>query len=109
MNDLRDIVEVVDGYSIDRTGFEVTRAAKNRGVWEIGVRAYRKEGENFTCEDPVSIVTLINRIENPYSSSENKWRVLRIEDLCDGNFGISLIRRIEVEETEDEEKDSKEE
>ena len=43
MNDLRDLVIAVDGFSVDKTGFEITEAYKGEeGFWNLSVQSYKK-------------------------------------------------------------------
>lgn len=105
MNDLRDLVITVDGYSVDKTGFEITEAHKGSGdFWSLSVKAYKKEGEDFTSESNVSMLTLVDRIENKYGTHNNKWAVVKIEELTPGSFALTVKKVTdEKEDSSDEE------
>lgn len=91
MNDLRDLVIAVDGYSVDKTGFEITEAHKGNGdYWSLSVKAYKKEGKDFSSESNVSVYTLVDRIENRYGSHSYGWKVVKIEELTPGSFELTI-------------------
>ena len=104
MNDLRDLVVTVDGYSVDKTGFEITEAHKGSGdFWRLAVKAYKKEGKDFSSESDVSMLTLVDRIENKYGTYNNKWAVVKAEEITPGSFELM------VEKVADEKEDSSDE
>lgn len=105
MNDLRDLVITVDGYSVDKTGFEITEAHKGSGdFWSLSVTAYKKEGEDFTSESNVSMLTLVDRIENKYGTHNNKWTVVKVGELTPGSFELTVKKVTdEKEDSSDEE------
>ena len=101
MNDLKDLVIALDGYSVDKTGFEITEAHKGKeGFWNLSVQAYKKEGENYASESNVSMLTLVDRIENKYGTHNNKWTVVKAEELIPGGFELT------VEKVTDEKEDN---
>ena len=107
MNDLKDLVVTVDGYSVDKTGFEITSAYKESGesgdFWSLSVKAYKKEGENYTSESDVSMLTLVDRIESKYGKYDYKWAVVKVQELTTGSFELT------VKKVEDEKEDSSDE
>ena len=57
MNDLKDLVSAMDGFSVDKTGFEITEAYKGEeGFWNLSVQSYKKEDKDCTCESKVSLL-----------------------------------------------------
>lgn len=101
MNDLKDLVITVDGYLVDKTGFEITEAHKGKeGFWSLSVKAYKKEGKDFTSESNASVLTLVDRIENNYGTRKNKWAVVKAEKLAPGSFALT------VKKVTDEKEDS---
>ena len=104
MNDLKDLVIALDGYSVDKTGFEITSAYKESGesgdFWSLSVKAYKKEGENYTSESNVSMLTLVDRIESKYGKYDYKWAVVKVQELTTGSFELT------VKKVTDEKKDS---
>ena len=105
MNDLKDLVITVDGYSVDKTGFEIIEAYKGSGdSWRLVVKAYEKEGENFSSESKVSMLTLVDRIENRYGTHSYWRKVVKIEELIPGNFALTIKKVAdEKEDSSDEE------
>ena len=108
MNDLRDLVIAVDGYSVDKTGFEITSAYKESGesgdFWSLSVKAYKKEGENYTSESDVSMLTLVDRIESKYGKYDYKWAVVKVQELTTGSFELTVKKVTdEKEDSSDEE------
>lgn len=105
MNDLKDLVIAVDGYSVDKTGFEITEAYKGSSdSWRLVVKAYKKEGENFSSESDVSMLTLVDRIENRYGTHNTKWTVVKAEEITLGSFEL-IVKKVtdEKEDSSDEE------
>ena len=107
MNDLKDLVIALDGYSVDKTGFEITSAYKESGesgdFWSLSIKAYKKESENYTSESNVSMLTLVDRIENRYGTHSSGRKVVKIEELIPGNFALT------IKKVEDEKEDSSDE
>ena len=107
MNDLKDLVIALDGYSVDKTGFEITSAYKESGesgdFWSLSIKAYKKEGENYTSESNVSMLTLVDRIESKYGKYDYKWAVVKVQELTTGSFELT------VKKVEDEKEDSSDE
>ena len=96
MNDLRDLIIALDGYSIEKTGFAVMEAHKGKSnFWSLTVKAYKKE-EACTSEDPVCVLTLVDRIENKYGTHNNKWAVVKVEELEEGTFDL-VVKKVEDE------------
>lgn len=104
MNDLKDLVITVDGYSIDKTGFEITEAYKGSSdSWRLVVKAYKKEGKDFSSESDVSMLTLVDRIENKYGIHSCCRKVVKVEEFIPGNFALT------IKKVEDEKEDSSDE
>lgn len=105
MNDLKDLVSAVDGYSFDKTGFEITEAHKGKGdYWSLSVQSYKKEDKDFSSESNVSVLTLVDRIENNYGTHKNKWTVVKVEELAPESFELTVKKVTdEKEDSSDEE------
>lgn len=105
MNDLKDLVIAVDGYSFDKTGFEIKEVYKGKeGFWNLSVKAYKKEGENCTSESNVSMLTLVDRIDNKCGTHNNKWTVVKAEEITPGSFELTVKKVTdEKEDSSDEE------
>ena len=105
MNDLKDLVITVDGYSVDKTGFEIIEAYKGSSdSWRLVVKAYKKEGENYASESNVSMLTLVDRIENRYVTHSYWRKVVKIEELIPGNFALT-IKKVEDEKEDSSDKE----
>ena len=105
MNDLKDLVITVDGYSVDKTGFEIIEAYKGSSdSWRLVVKAYKKEGENYASESDVSMLTLVDRIENRYVTHSYWRKVVKIEELIPGNFALT-IKKVEDEKEDSSDKE----
>ena len=101
MNDLRDLVYILDGFSIENTGFMVVEAHKGGDFWSLKVQGYCKELADSTSEDSISTLTLVERIENKYNSSEKKWKVLKVEELEDNMYNLTVKKYLEDSKNEE--------
>lgn len=90
MNELKDLVNMLDGFSRDNTGFMVLRATKNQDCWYLRIQGYHKELEFFTAERPFSVFSLVERIEDEYSSNAKKWKVLKVEELKGNLYDLTV-------------------
>lgn len=105
MNDLKDLVIAVDGYSFDKTGFEITEAHKGKGdYWSLSVKAYKKEDKDRTCESKVSILSIIDRIESKYNIHSYEWAVVKAEELAPGSFEL-LVKKVTDEKEDSSDKE----
>ena len=105
MNDLKDLVITVDGYSFDKTGFEIIEAYKGSSdSWRLVVKAYKKEGKDFSSESNVSMLTLVDRIENRYVTHSYWRKVVKIEELIPGNFALT-IKKVADEKEDNSDKE----
>ena len=95
MNDLKDLVITLEGYSVNETGFEITDAHKGKGnFWSLFVKAYKKEGEGFFSESNESmLLTLVNRIESKYGKIYNRWAVVKVDELTPGSFAL-IVKKV---------------
>ena len=105
MNDLKDLVMALDGFSIEKTGFKVTQAIRTGPLWRLVVSAYKKSGEKYTAEEEVSVSALVNRIDGKYVMGKEKWKVVKVAELTEGMYKLVVKR----EENEKEDCENKEE
>lgn len=105
MNDLKDLVIALDGYAVDKTGFEITETYREEGdFWRLAIKAYKKEGKNYASESNVSVYTLVDRIENRYGPHSYGWKVVKLEELAPGSFELTVKKVTdEKEDSSDEE------
>ena len=64
MNELRDIAESLDGYSVDGLGFAIKRAHKEEFDWCLLIEAYDKHeasAELDSCEIVAEIIRRLDR------------------------------------------------
>ena len=101
MNDLRDLVYILDGFSIENTGFMILGAHKGGDFWSLKVQGYCKELADSTSEDPISTLTLVERIENKYNSNEKKWKVLKVEEQEDNMYNLIVKKYLEDSKNEE--------
>lgn len=101
MNDLRDLVYILDGFSIENTGFMILEARKGGDFWGLKVQGYCKELADPASEDPISTLTLVERIENKYNSNEKKWKVLKVEELEDNMYNLTVKKYREDSKNEE--------
>ena len=107
MNDLRDLVYILDGFSIENTGFMVLEAHKGGDFWNLKVKGYCKELADSTSEDPISTLTLVERIEDKYNSNEKTWKVLKVEEL-EGNMYNLTVKKYREDSKNEENNGSQE-
>lgn len=101
MNDLKELVYILDGFSIENTGFMILEAHKDGDFWSLKVQGYCKELADSTSEDPISTLTLVERIENKYNSNETKWKVLKVEELEDNMYNLTVKKYLEDNKNEE--------
>lgn len=105
MNDLKDLVIALDGYSVDKTGFEITEAYRvKEDSWRLAIKAYKKEDKDFSSESNVSMLTLVDRIENKYGTNNNKWTVVKAEETATGSFEL-LVKKATDEKEDSSDKE----
>lgn len=102
MNELKEIALLLDGLSINRTGYKITEAVKTYEGWQIVGRSYRKEGDNYTAEERVSLYGLVNRMVDIYDG-QAKWDILQVKvfPLENGVVEFNLTLRKVKNEKED--------
>lgn len=62
MNELRDIVEALDGYSVDELGFVIKRAKKEEDNWCLLIEAYNKNEASAELDSYEIIAEIIHRL-----------------------------------------------
>ena len=90
MNELKDLVDMLDGLSCDNTGFMILKATKDQVCWHLRVQGYHKELEFFSIESSISVFSLVEKIEDEYSSNSKKWKVLKVEELKENLYDLTV-------------------
>ena len=99
MNDLKDLVDALEGSSFDRTGYAISSAVLDKaGFWNLTVSAYWKEETSSTIEESeVGMLKIIERFEGAYGTHKYKWIVLKAEAHTEGAYFL-LVKKVEDEE-----------
>lgn len=90
MNELKDLVNMLDGFSCDNTGFMILRATKDQDCWYLRIQGYHKDLESFTTESSFSVFSLVEKIEDEYSTNAKKWKVLKVEELTYNLYDLTV-------------------
>lgn len=71
MNQLKNLVDLLDGYSYDAISYQVVYAENDNNLWDINVKAsYKRVSENLP-----SILDIVERLEK---YTEN-WKVQEVK------------------------------
>ena len=62
MNELRDIVESLDGYSVEELGFAIKRAHQEKDSWRLLVEAYCKHEASDELDSYEIVAEIIRRL-----------------------------------------------
>lgn len=106
MNELRDIAEALDGYSVEALGFAIKRAHKKEGNWCLLVEAYDKHGNEASAElDSYEIVAEIIRRLDRRVKGGYRYALTYLSTLeMDKQWNIELKQ---VKKSEDKAEDEK--
>lgn len=98
MNELRDIAEALDGYSVDELGFAIQKACKEDDNWHLLIEAYDKKESSTELDSYEIVAEIINRL-----GRRNKYAVTYLRTLeMDKQWSIELKK---VEKSEDKAED----
>ena len=77
MNELKDLIDRLDGYFTESTGFTV-KFAKNDfdDCWSLAVKAYKREGNSVIIKNKGDLFTIAERLEQ-----DGRWELLKVEAL----------------------------
>lgn len=97
MNEMKAMVMDLDGYSFDKTGYEVLSAIKIKDMgsstyhWSIEVAPFVKEDtEGGFCEQSrESMAEAITRLETDYRSKMT-WKIVSATVCEDGTYSIVM-------------------
>ena len=105
MNELLDIAEALDGYSVDELGFTIQKAYKEGGNWCLLIEAYNKN-EALAELDSCEIVTEIIRRLGRRITGDFKYAVTYLGTLlADKQWSIEL-KKVEKSEEKAEDEES---
>ena len=90
MNELKDLVNKLDGSCVENTGFMVLEANKDKDFWYLKVQGYNKDLDFATTESSISAFSLIKRFEEEYNFKLKKWKVLKVEELEDNLYDLTV-------------------
>lgn len=90
MNELKDLVNKLDGSCVENTGFMILEANKDKDFWYLKVRGYNKDLDFATTESSISAFSLMKRFEDEYFSKAKKWKVLKVEELEDNIYNLTV-------------------
>lgn len=90
MNELKDLVNKLDGSCVENTGFRVLEAYKDKDFWYLRVQGYNKDLDFATNESSISAFSLMMRFEEEYSFKLKKWKVLKVEELEDNIYKLTV-------------------
>lgn len=100
MNDLKDLAYRLDGLSIENLGFRILEASNDKCLWHLKIQGYYKKLDD-SSEDTISILPLVERIENKYGSNELKWKVLKAEVMEDNLYNLTIMKYLEDNKNEE--------
>ena len=63
MNELRDIAESLDGYSVEEPGFAIRRAHQEKGSWHLLIEAYCKHEASDELDSGEIVAEIIRRLD----------------------------------------------
>ena len=63
MNELRDIAEALDGYSVDELGFAIQRAHKEKDSWHLLIEAYDKNEASAELDSYEIVAEIVRRLD----------------------------------------------
>lgn len=101
MNELRDIAEALDGYSVDELGFAIKRADKTEDTWCLLIEAYNKNEASTELDSYEIVAELIHRLSRCDKYTVTYLRTL----LMDKQWSIEL-KKVEKSEEKAEDEES---
>lgn len=110
MNELLDISEALDGYSVDELGFAVQKACKDKDSWCLLIEAYNKNEASAELDSYEIIAEIIHRLGRRVTGG-CKYAVTCLRTLeMDKQWSIELKKVKKAEDkAEDEESTGSEE
>lgn len=101
MNEIKDLVNTLDGYITETKGFAVEYAKHDfDNVWSFKVKAYEKKEEEITMKgilttnSDASILTIAERLKR-----SGDWELLKAEKVSLDTYEIEVLRVKDEEET----------
>ena len=105
MNELRDIAEALDGYSVDGMGFAIQKAYKDEGSWCLIIDAYFKNEASAELDSYEIVAEIIHRLGR-HVTGGCKYAVMHLSTmLMDKQWRIEL-KKVEKSEEKAEDEES---
>lgn len=105
MNELRDIAEALDGYSVDGMGFAIQKAYKDEGSWCLIIAAYFKNEVSIELDSYEIVTEIIHRLGRRVTGG-CKYAVTCLRTLeMDKQWSIK-IKKVEKSEDKAEDEES---
>lgn len=105
MNELRDIAEALDGYSVDGMGFAIKRACKNEGNWCLLIEAYNKNEASDELDSYEIVAEIIHRLGRRVTGG-CKYAVKHLSTLLTDKQWSVEIKKVEKSEEKAEDEES---
>ena len=83
MNELRDIAEALDGYSVEGLGFAIRRAHQEEGSWCLLIEAYDKYEASAELDSYEIVAEIIRRLDR------------RVKGGC--KYALTYLRTLEMD------------
>ena len=104
MNELRDIAEALDGYSVEELGFAIRRAHQEEGRWCLLIEAYDKYEASAELDSYEIVAEIIRRLDRRVKGGY-RYALIYLNTLeMDKQWNIELKQ---VKKSEDKAEDEK--
>lgn len=105
MNELRDIAEALDGYSVDGMGFAIQKAYKDEGSWCLIIAAYCKNEVSIELDSYEIVTEIIHRLGRRVTGG-CKYAVTHLNALLMDKQWSIKIKKVEKSEDKAEDEES---
>lgn len=105
MNELRDIAEALDGYSVDGMGFAIQKAYKAEGSWCLIIAAYFKNEVSIELDSYEIVTEIIHRLGRRVTGG-CKYAVTHLNALLMDKQWSIKIKKVEKSEDKVEDEES---
>lgn len=105
MNELRDIAEALDGYSVDELGFAIKRANKTEDTWCLLIEAYDKKESSTELDSYEIVAEIIHRLGR-HVTGDYKYAVTYLRTLEMDKQWIIVLKKVKKSEEKAEDEES---